>query len=117
MSLKNKLIDFAAFLLILGSMVVLIAYPEKMATGIADGLLICGNILIPSLFPFTVLAMFFIESNILQRHLKTPIMFSLFVFLLSIIGGYPVGAKIISSSYQKGILSRILEDMIPIPLM
>ncbi len=106
MSLKNKLIDFGVLGLILGSMIILVFWPEKMASGIADGLMVCGNILIPSLFPFTVLALFLIDSNIVQKYLKSPISYSLFIFLLSIIGGYPVGAKIIATSYQKGILAE-----------
>lgn len=104
MSLKNKLFDFGALGFIFAAMIILILNPEKMATGIADGLMVCGNILIPSLFPFTVLAVFLIESGAVQKHLKSSLLYSTFVFLVSIIGGYPVGAKIISASHDKGIL-------------
>ena len=63
--------------------------------GVAKGLYISGNVIIPSLFPFGVIVLIILRSNI--KILPDTV----FVFLLSIIGGYPVGAQLIEEIYKK----------------
>lgn len=82
-----------------------------MTTGALQGLLYCGNILIPSLFPFMVLSSFIVTSGfseIIGKYL-TPITKRLFhtngeigsVIILGLCGGFPVGAKGIATLYNE----------------
>lgn len=83
-----------------------------MTTGALQGLLYCGNILIPSLFPFMVLSSFIVKSGIadLIGRFLTPITKKLFhtngtvgtIILLGLTGGFPVGAKGMAELYEKG---------------
>lgn len=83
-----------------------------MTTGAMQGLLYCGNILIPSLFPFMVLSAFIVKSgfaDLVGKYLS-PVTKRLFhtdgnvgaVILLGFIGGFPVGAKGVASLYDEG---------------
>lgn len=82
-----------------------------MTTGALQGLLYCGNILIPSLFPFMVLSSFIVTSGfseLIGKYL-TPITKRLFhtngeagsVIILGLCGGFPVGAKGIATLYNE----------------
>ncbi len=71
--------------------------------GVRGGLTLCGQVVIPSLFPFLALSSFLVQSGLAQRagHLLEPITKLLFrlpgaagsAILMSLIGGYPVGAR------------------------
>ena len=74
-----------------------------MTNGALNGLLFCGNILIPSLFPFMVLSSFLIYSGLTYYISKPFKKFTEKIYnlpsitftsiLLSMVGGFPVGAK------------------------
>ena len=76
--------------------------PQAASQGVRDGLTLCGQVVIPSLFPFLALSSFLVQSGLAQRagHLLEPITKLLFrlpgaagsAILMSLIGGYPVGA-------------------------
>ena len=83
---------------------------------IKNGLLLCANTIIPSLFPFMVLSEIAISAGIgdlLAKYLRAP-MSRLFgisgegacAFLLGILCGFPVGAKSAVSLYDKGKISK-----------
>ncbi len=83
----------------------LIADPAPCKNGVATGILLCGRVIIPSLFPFTMCVLFIINSGILSKldaiSKVTNKLFGLSgeifsYFLLSLIGGYPIGAKLLS---------------------
>ena len=77
---------------------------------VLKGIMLCSNVIIPSLFPFTVCVMFLINSNALTKIPFLNILGKPFrlnseefsVFLLSTIGGYPIGSKMISRLYESG---------------
>jgi len=81
----------------------LLVYPNDTAEGGTRGLGYCLNILIPSLFPFMVLSTFLVKSGLSEKIGKViePVVRLLFhlpgcagaTILMSIIGGYPVGAR------------------------
>ena len=83
-----------------------------MTTGALQGLLYCGNILIPSLFPFMVLSSFIVTSGLAEYigRFLSPVTKRLFhtngvtgsVILLGLCGGFPVGAKGIATLYNEG---------------
>lgn len=87
--------------------VLLLEDPLICKEAIARGLGLCTQIIIPSLFPFTFCVLFLqralaVKNNNLKNHnrfkfLRMPP--SLFIiFLLSLIGGYPIGAKLLAES-------------------
>ena len=94
----------------------LVAWPRQAMAAMRDGLSLCGNVIIPSLFPFFVLSSLVVElgmSRYLGRLLE-PVMVPLFrvngacasALALGIIGGYPVGARTAIHLYQNGQCSR-----------
>lgn len=84
----------------------IIKYPEICATGTARGIIICGKTLIPSLFPFTFCVLFVQKSGIfsklkIQRNIFGLDSEMLSVFLFSLVGGYPLGAKMLSCHKER----------------
>ncbi len=94
----------------------LMMFPTQSVEAAKAGLELCGNVIIPSLFPFFVLSGLMVEMG-LVRHLGRflqPIMRPLFnvsgscaaAFALGIIGGYPIGAVTAIDLYKKGWCSK-----------
>ena len=94
----------------------LITRSEDIAQGILRGLQISGGVLIPALFPFMALSIYLIITDgarLLSIPLR-PLTRYLFrlpdevgaVVLASLIGGYPVGAKMISTLLEEGRLDQ-----------
>ena len=103
---KDKLNEYIIFPVCISLMIILILKPENISSGIYDGIMICFNILIPSLFPFTVLSVFIINLGILEKFNKRPVLFSCAIFFTSLIGGYPIGAKIIETANKNKVLNN-----------
>ena len=61
---KSTLTACALLAACAGAGAVLLAWPEAAASGISRGLSICSSIIIPSLFPFLVLAGFLVKSGL-----------------------------------------------------
>lgn len=94
----------------------LMVFPQECVAAAKTGLALCGNVIIPSLFPFFVLASLVVDLG-LARYLgraMEPVMRPLFrvngscatALALSFIGGYPVGARTAITLYQQGQCSR-----------
>ncbi len=81
-------------------LILLLVYSREGTNGAIKGILICGNVIIPSLFPFSVIVLIIIRSDI--KILPD----TEFAFLLSIVGGYPVGAQLIEEIYNKGFVTK-----------
>lgn len=104
------------FLAVLLGAAGLVFYPGEAAQGASDGLNFCIHVLIPSTFPFLVLASFCIHSGLslwLERLLRpaTRLLFHLpgccgATILLGMVGGYPVGARGIAALYRQGSVTR-----------
>ena len=97
-------------------MLFVLACPSVSVLGVKNALNICFNTVVPSLFPFFVLAKMFIKSGgavyfgrILSPFIK--IMFNVnpngaLPFVLGLISGYPLGAITVCDLYKKGDLSK-----------
>ena len=94
----------------------LVVWPGESMSAMKDGLSLCGNVILPSLFPFFVLSSLVVElgmSRYLGR-LFQPVMAPLFrvngscaaALALGFVGGYPVGARTAISLYQHGQCSK-----------
>ena len=75
-----------------------------------SGLLICGNIIIPTIYPFTFCVLFIKNSGVFKifkpfNNLTIKLFglnfYEFAIFLMSLIGGYPIGAKLLSDSKIK----------------
>lgn len=86
-----------------------------MADGVRNGLFLCGNTVIPSLFPFMILSDFIVRSKLSEAvgYVFSPLTGKLFALpgcsacaiIMSLIGGFPVGAKMISQLVESGSLT------------
>lgn len=94
----------------------LVLWPEQSMEAMRDGIRLCGNVILPSLFPFFVLSSLVVElgmSRYLGRLLE-PVMAPLFrvngscaaALALGAVGGYPVGARTAIQIYENGQCSR-----------
>lgn len=95
----------------------LLVFSGAGSSGAMYGLKLCYNVVIPSLFPFTVFSLIIFECGFFE---KLKLRFGsknnfeeISVFLLSCIGGFPVGAKLINNLYKrKGINKKNAELML-----
>ncbi len=103
----KKIIYFLSVTFILMFAVLILESPNTCITATAYGINLCARVLIPSLYPFTFCVLFILNTGVLNRfHFLDRILKRLFgmdgylfsVFLLSLIGGYPLGAKLINDS-------------------
>ncbi len=103
--MKSRIILVLTAFFIILTAVILLVFPKVISKGVVNGLLMCGNILIPAIFPFCVLAVFIFRCGILNN-IKGKYGKLFAVFLISLVGGYPVGAKIISDEYTSGFIEQ-----------
>lgn len=94
----------------------LVILPDQAISGAKDGLALCYNVIVPSLFPFFVLSSLVVDLGLaayLGRAME-GIMRPLFrvsgscsaAVALGFIGGYPVGARTALQLYQQGLCTR-----------
>jgi len=90
----------------------LVCWPREISAAVRDGLELCYNVIIPSLFPFFILTSLVISLGLagyLGRLLE-PVMRPLFhvggscaaALALGFVGGYPVGARAALTLYESG---------------
>lgn len=93
----------------------LLCYPEAATEGVRKGISVCTDTLIPTLFPFMLLSQFATEfkllniknrffARIFEKAFRLPLN-ALPIILFSFIGGFPLGALLIKSAYEKGELT------------
>ncbi len=103
------------WLFVCASLATLLIFPKECRNGGTNGTYLCIQVLIPSLFPFMVLSSFVAESGlaastpnwinkITQPIFKLPGCCAC-VILLSLIGGYPVGASGIKSLWEQKLIT------------
>ena len=92
----------------------LMACPAQAMEGARSGLALCGEVIVPSLFPFFILASLVVELGLAGQLGRAPVMGPLFglngacasAVALGLIGGYPVGAKTALGLYENGLCTR-----------
>lgn len=87
-------------------MAVLLWQNETASAAVRQGLALCARSVIPSLFPFFVVVSFAVGCGFFAvlRRLGLPV--GAAVFLVGIVGGYPVGARTVGELYRGGGLAR-----------
>lgn len=114
--LKKILSTAFSLLLTVCAIYIAIKYSAECSQGILSGLTFCVTVLVPSLFIFMVIASFLANSkvcDILGRFLGKPVqkLFKLprcsaTAIILSLIGGYPVGARCVASLFESGSINK-----------
>jgi len=108
----KRVYDILTLLGLLSVIAALVLYPKEAVAAGKDGVKLCLDVIIPSLFPFFALSSMVIELGIAEKLGKamSPLMRLLFnvngtcstAFILGFIGGYPVGARTAISLYKSG---------------
>ena len=103
----------AAFL---AAAVLLLYRPQALATGVSRGLSVCSGVIIPTLYPFMLLAAMLTDSPLCRSpgRLSAAVTRRLFglpgccgpAILLSLVGGYPAGALAIGRLLRQGQITR-----------
>ena len=114
--IRIRLKSFFVKLAVAVTAVFLIMMREDIGDKISDALTMCGDTLIPTLFPFMVLSSFALSYGIFEKETKIASFVMNRIFRLPIAavsavifgfaGGYPVGARVICKLYEKGSISR-----------
>ena len=96
--------------------VIFILEPSVIINGIRSGLHICSSSVIPSLFPFLVLSDFTVRSGLggMAGEKISPVTEKLFrlpgaagcAVMMSLVGGFPVGAKMAAQLYENGEITQ-----------
>lgn len=110
---RDSLVAIALLLVITA----LIVVPSQAVTGAKNGLNLCVNVIIPSLFPFFVLSSMIVDLGLAAYlgRLLEGIMRPLFrisgscaiAVVLGFIGGYPLGAKTALELYRQGMCTKV----------
>ncbi len=109
---KEKIKNISVGIAAVAVGLLLLVRRENAVAGASQGLSVCTDVLIPSLFPFMVLSSFCVGAGMslgnvrfvdifCRKILKMPCECLTAVFF-GFVGGYPVGASVISSLYEKG---------------
>lgn len=112
-TVKRKAIsDWSTIAVLTAVCLLLLHYPNAMATGISRGLSICSAVIIPTLYPFMLLAGVLANSPLCRQPSRgvnavTGWLFGLPgccgpAILLSLVGGYPAGAIAIARLRERG---------------
>lgn len=110
--MRSKFGNILAGVLTVLYMVLLIIFVGDVGEAVLKSLRVCFEVMIPSLYAFMIASGFVVSSNLytilgkpfglVSRYIFRipPEYFS--VFLIGSIGGYPVGAKLLSDMYESG---------------
>ena len=112
MKINKKPLIILLFLLFTTSLII---NPEISQNAIKNGLFISANVIIPTLFPFMFCVCMIIKYGFtLKNKFINKILFKIFghnfdmffVFLLSLLGGYPVGASLLTELKKRNIIDE-----------
>ncbi|MBQ6825377.1 MAG: hypothetical protein IJP34_01795 [Clostridia bacterium] len=105
----SRFINYITVLLVVFYSILLISNPQICKEATIKSILLCGRVIIPSFLPFIACVLFISNSNSLNGlNFLNPITLKIFkldtenflIFLLSFIGGYPIGAKLLSNAVE-----------------
>ena len=94
----------------------LLFFPDVSATAAREGVTLCLQTVLPSLFPFFVLSSLLVQSDVprLLSRAMAGVMYPLFgvsgagasALILGLLGGYPVGARTVAELYGRGEIAQ-----------
>lgn len=105
-----------AIIFALCSACAVIIYPTEFATGVKNGITLLGESIIPALFPFMVLSTYLADNPATQKIFNLFHKFSKKLFNVNgegliapvsgMLGGYPIGAQVISHLFESKQISQ-----------
>lgn len=112
MKIKRGIVAVCSAWLILNMLI----WPDESVEAAKNALLLCANVLVPSLFPFFVFSALLIKTGVTRLITKpmSKIMTPLFgvsgsgalCFILGIVSGYPMGAACVCEMYETKSISK-----------
>jgi sporulation integral membrane protein YlbJ len=113
---KKDLPALLAALACCGLSALLLRFAPAAAQGARDGLRLCAQAIVPSLFPFFVLSSLFVSLSLRQNGTKRSSRVLQFLFrqppaalgaiFMGLLGGYPMGARCAAQLLERGLLNR-----------
>ena len=113
----NKIFKTSLALITVGLMLFALIKPDFYISSAYSALILWATNLLPALFPFFVFTKIIVELNVLKplSRITAPIMNSLFrtgknsgyLYLVSLLCGYPIGSKIIVDAYNNGQINYV----------
>lgn len=114
MALKRiKYVALCLCLLFFGAAIII--YPERYVNCCFEGFALWAECVLPSLFPFIVIALIFIKTGMAEKsslplkkitHVLNLPQNAAACFVLSILSGYPAGSRMVAEFYEGGALTR-----------
>lgn len=115
-SIKENLFEIAFSIIVLSIMFLIISNPALFSASTISGIKLFFYSVLPGLFPFMFLTKLLTELGIVfkisnklnkvsEKLFGTPGV-SFYCFIMSILSGYPIGAKIIGELYQKNLIDE-----------
>lgn len=111
--MKRQQIIFSIFIILI--ITLLVISPTENIEATLNGLVVWATALLPALFPFFVFTRLLNELKLIEviSNFLAPVTqklynapgISAYVYVMSILSGYPVGAKITSDLYEKGVIT------------
>ncbi|MDR0937038.1 MAG: hypothetical protein LBM98_10195, partial [Oscillospiraceae bacterium] len=116
-NLRKRVYDIATLFGLGLLIVMLVVYPSEAVAAGKDGVMLCLNVIVPSLLPFFVVSALVVELGAADALgvLAAPVMRVLFnvsgtcgaAWIMGFIGGYPVGAKTAIALYNSGKIGKV----------
>lgn len=111
-----KILRNISILVVLSLMAILIIYPERYIASVNSGLQLFITTVLPALFPFfffSKILLFLDITSPLEKMLAKPMQktfnsppISGYIFVISLLGGYPMGAKLVYDCYKQGLIDE-----------
>ena len=113
---KITLFSFILSILLIFVITAMVIRPEKYIAVSLNSLLVWSTVVLPAIFPFLLYSKFLTKLGIVDFFARaispiTKFLFhtegiSAYIYLVSIISGYPVGAKLTADLYEDGRMTR-----------
>lgn len=111
-SINKKLILIMIVCILLGAIII---NPATYITSCLNGIIVWATVVLPALLPFMFFTKTLTELGVVEilatkfklfpKIFKVPSV-AVYVFVLSILSGYPVGAKIVADLYESGNITK-----------
>lgn len=112
----RKTIRRIAAVFICAVMPILVFFPERYVPAALEGIKLWALCVLPSLFPFFFLTLLLTKNYCVERLARafdrpSKLLFrcggvSVYVFFMSVLSGYPVGARLIGELREKGVIGK-----------
>lgn len=112
---KIKIVKYIILIFLILTSVLLFTNPKTYINSIYEGLCVWATAVLPALLPFFIITRSFTALNIipynnkffniLGKIFKVPAC-GIYIFIMSVISGYPVGAKLIAEFFEQGCITQ-----------